>query len=144
MKALKSINLDLVSKNLSVQPENISEYYDISDVTKDILDYIKAIKNRSMFCIIDSVSNSGMSRVLSYKAAQRNKSREYNYRQFAFMFKAFGYKETKKYSGLFRISGCGMDMNFHTNYEIIHTIYRMKIINKKELEILSQRTPTCF
>jgi len=140
MKTLKSINLDKVSKNVTRQPNDISEYYSLEDFVEDAVSYIKAIKSGRMLCIIHSVSNSGMSRVLSFKACEKSKT-GYNYRQFAFMFKVLGYTETKKYSSQFRVSGCGMDMVFHTNYSIIHDLYRMGLINKKECSTLSQKTP---
>jgi len=140
MKTLKSINQEQVSKFLDVQPSQISEYYNLEDVTKDIISYIKAVKSGAMLCVIDSVSNSGMSRVISFKACEKSKS-GFNYRQFSFLFKCLGYKETKKYSGKFRIGGCGMDMIFHTNYTNIHTFKRMGILSAKDCSTLSQKTP---
>ncbi len=143
MKTLKSINLEKVSEVLTRQPNDISEYYSLEDFTSDAINYIKAIKSGRMLCVIHSVSASGMSRVLSFKACEKSKS-SYNYRQFAFMFKCLGHKETKTYSGEFRVGGCGMDMVFHTNYTIIHDLYAMGIINKKECETLAQKTPVVF
>ena len=140
MKTLKSTNLENVSKVLTFQPNSISEYYSLEDFASDAISYIKAIKSGRMLCVIHSVSSSGMSRVLSFKACEKSKS-NYNYRQFAFMFKCLGYKETRKYSGEFRVSGCGMDMVFHTNYTIMHDLCQMGLINKKECEVLAQKTP---
>jgi hypothetical protein len=140
MKTLKSVNQEQVSKYLTVQPSQISEYYDLEDVTKDIVSYVKAVKSGAMLCVIDSVSASGMSRVISFKACEKSKQ-GYNYRQFAFLFKCLGYKETKRYNGKFRVGGCGMDMIFHTNYCNMHAFLRMGIISKKECETLSQKTP---
>ena len=140
MKTLKSINLDKISKSVTRQPNAISEYYSLEDFAIDALNYVKAIKSGRMLCIIHSVSNSGMSRVLSFKACEKSKT-GYNYRHFSFFFKVLGYTETKKYSGKFRVSGCGMDMIFHTNYSIMHDLCSMGIINKKECETLAQKTP---
>ena len=36
-------------------------------------------------------------------------------------------------------SGCGMDMLFATNYDIIHTLHRMKFISKAKCETLAQK-----
>jgi len=140
MKTLKSINLDKISKSVTRQPSQLSEYYSLEDFAIDAISYAKAVKSGRMICVIHSVSASGMSRVLSFKACEKSKT-GYNYRQFAFMFKVLGYTETKKYSGQFRVSGCGMDMVFHTNYCIMHDLYRMGIISKKECEVLAQKTP---
>ena len=142
MKTIKSISLDKISKSVTRQPNAISEYYSLEDFASDAINYVKAIKSGRMLCIIHSVSASGMSRVLSFKSCERYKTNyNYNYRQFAFFFKVLGYTETKKYSGEFRVSGCGMDMVFHTNYSIMHDLCSMGIISKKECEILAQKTP---
>ena len=42
----------------------------------------------------------------------------------------------------FTIGGCGMDMIFHTNYTIIHRLYKLGFMTKKECEKLCQMTPS--
>ena len=140
MKTLKSINLENVAKYVTRQPSQISEYYSLEDFVNDAISYVKAIKSGRMLCVIHSVSTSGMSRVLSFKACEKSKS-GYRYIQFSFMLRALGYKETRKYSGEFRVTGCGMDMVFDTNYSIMHTLCAMGIISKKECDVLAQKTP---
>ena len=99
--------------------------------------YIKAIKQRRMFCVIDSVSSSGMSRNIHFHSFEKK-----YFRQYWTLFKVLGYTETKNNS--FRIGGCGMDMIFYTNYNNIHTLYHLGFIDKKTCDSLSQMTPCTF
>lgn len=111
------------------------KYYSASQFLADARKYIECIENNSMLCIIKSVSASGMSRVLKYNAYTNG-----YYRQFDCLFIALGHKENRSRSG-FTVNGCGMDMNFHTNYAIIHTFKRLGIITGTECEKLAQKTP---
>jgi len=115
-----------------------NEYYNEEQFLADAKDYIKAIKDGRMICNIDSVSNSGMSRVIRFLSCEKSKHGFY-YRNYYAFFKALGFSEVK--NG-FRISGCGMDMIFHTNYTIIHRLHSMKFITKKTCDSLAQKTPT--
>ena len=106
--------------------------------------YLKAIKEARMCCVIHSVAPSGMSRVMSFHSCEKSHQKEsYWYRQYTCLFRALGYTQTQDKNG-FRISGCGMDMVFATNYDIIHRLQRLGFINEKECEILAQRTPVYF
>lgn len=113
-------------------------YYEIVDFERDVNDYIKAIKERSMLCVIKSVAKSGMSRVLSFHSYQGG-----YYRQYYSLFTVLGFKESACRNG-FRISGCGMDMVFHTNYTIMHKLCSLGYITKEECDVLAQQTPICF
>ena len=109
-------------------------------------DYIKAIKEGRMLCIIKSVSSSGMSRVLKYNAFSLNTNPSTNealgyYTQFDLVFNVLRYTQSKNQDG-YRVNGCGMDMNFHTNYCIIHDLHRLGFIDKSECASLAQKTPT--
>ena len=97
-------------------------------------DYISAIRQKRMICIIKSVSKSGMSRVLKFHSFEKPYIRNYYS-----LFIALGYK---KVDNGFRVSGCGMDVIFHTNYTIIHRLHLLGLISKKERDLLAQRTPT--
>ncbi len=127
-------NKDLM-KNL-----NKLSHYTAADFLRDAKDYINAIKSGRMFCIIESVSASGMSRVLKFHSFQGGKTRGYYRNYFAF-FKALGYTPAKNSDG-FRINGCGMDMVFNTNYCIMHDLKRLGIITTKQCSKLAQETPT--
>lgn len=103
-------------------------------------DYIKAIKDGRMFCVIDSVSGSGMSRNIHFHSAEKTKNRFY-FRQYWALFTALGYTKGNN-SNNFRISGCGMDMIFHTNYTNIHVFKRLGFLTDVECSKLCQMTPT--
>lgn len=114
-------------------------HYSADMLLNDMKAYVKAIKERRMLCIIESVSASGMSRVLKFNACEGKKG-QFNYRQFRCLFIALGYSEAKNSYG-FRVNGCGMDMVFHTNYSIIHDIKRVGLIDQEECAHLAQQTP---
>ena len=101
--------------------------------------YIKAIKDGRMCCVIDSVSSSGMSRTLKFIECN-GKAGNYNYYNFYWLFDQLGYAKVKN-SDLFRVYGCGMDMVFATNYDIIHTFKNLGFITKKTAGNLSKKTP---
>ncbi len=97
--------------------------------------YIKAIKAGRMLCKIESVAPSGMSRVIKFE--ELNKGQVLNFYQF---FMLLGYTRAKNSDG-FRVSGCGMDMIFHTNYSIIHRLHRLGFITRKQCAELAQKMP---
>ena len=119
---------------------NAQRYYSVEDFEKDCLAYINAIESGRMLCSIHSVAKSGMSRVLSFHSCEASQGTDkFYYRQYRSLFCALGYREAGEG---FRISGCGMDMIFHTNYTIIHRLCRLGFITEKECEKLCQQTPT--
>lgn len=116
-------------------------YYDIERFIQDAQRYIKAIKEKRMVCIIQSVSNSGMSRTIRFLAPEKNKNiKEFQYLNFYAFFLALGYTPVK-HDG-FRIGGCGMDMIFHTNYSIIGRLKGLGMLTKEQASKLAQMTPT--
>ena len=131
------------NKELLKQLGKVNSHYQTEDLARDIQDYIKAIKSGRMFCVIHSVSKSGMSRNISFHSWQGNKTKGY-YRQYWALFKALGYTPATGNRDAFRINGCGMDMIFHTNYSIIHTLRQMGILTKSLCAELAQQTPTKF
>lgn len=139
MKTLK-----LIEANKEIQ-KNLKKlnYYDANQFIKDAKAYIKAIKERRMLCVIKSVSNTGMSRVIKFSAPQKSNDGKFYYRQFNCLFITLGYTQAKNQDG-FRISGCGMDMIFHTNYCIIHDLFRLGLLTEEEKRTLAQETPVCL
>ena len=101
--------------------------------------YIKAIKDGRMICSIDKVSASGMSRTLRFVEMAKVGKTHYIY-NFYQLFDILGYEKVKQ-SDYFRIHGCGMDMVFDTNYNMIHKLYHFGLISKKTCSILCQKTP---
>jgi hypothetical protein len=118
-------------------------HYSIEQFVNDAKRYIKAINKGMMVNSIGSVSSSGMSRTIKFVAPEYNKyTKRYQYCNFFAFFKALGFNEARSKDGYFNIGGCGMDMIFHTNYTIIHKLYRLGFINKKQCDFLAQQTPT--
>lgn len=129
----------ITDKTILKQIEKIA-YYDVENFLRDAEAYIQAIKEGRMLCIIHSVSNSGMSRNLSFHSCEISKERAY-YRQYYCLFVSLSYKEARGEKKGFTINGCGMDMVFHTNNSIISSFERIGIISKEESETLRQQTP---
>lgn len=102
-------------------------------------DYIKAIKDGRVICAIGSVSKSGMSRTMKFLECSKGKH-QFNYLNFFLLFRIMG--ENPNRDGYFRINGCGMDMVFATNYNMIHSFKNLGIINDKQCRVLSQMTPS--
>lgn len=111
----------------------------------DAVGYLKAVEQRRIYCIIRSVSKSGMSRIMDFGEFSINKTKfgHGNYCTFYSFLGALGYNYLKDRDG-YRISGCGMDMVFHTNYSIVHNLESIGLINKSVCASLSQMTPTCL
>ena len=103
--------------------------------------YIKAIKENRMACIIVSVAPSGMSRNLKFIEANPKKGAYSCFYNFYSLFKCLGFRDV---NDAFRVSGCGMDMIFHTNYTIIHYLGRLGFLAKNEVKVLCQKTPNCL
>lgn len=103
--------------------------------------YIKAIKEGRMLCVIPSVSNSGMSRQIKFLECSKGKT-QYHYYNFFGLFTSLGFRKAGKYGDCVSVSGCGMDMIFATNYEIIHMLHRLGFISRVQCENLAQQTPT--
>ena len=130
-------------KNVTLSKEmikNISknEYYSQEDFIKDCKCYIKALKSGRLQYTVTHVSNSGMSRdifIQSYEGTMQNGY----FRTYFAMLKVLGYKEASKYSNDIKVSGCGMNMLFATNYNIIHDFKRMGLLNNEECKTLAQK-----
>jgi len=114
-------------------------YYSAEQLAGDILTYIKAISERRMINVIKSVSSSGMRRVIKFTSCEGKKGNFYQ-RQYYSLFIAMGYAYDKNKDG-FIISGCGMDMIFHTNYSLIHDFKRLGFITEDQCKKLAQETP---
>jgi hypothetical protein len=140
MKNLSTIENNII-KNLKLS--NFEKYgsSEVSIFIESSKGYIKAIKQGRVICNIESVSSSGMSRNIKFLECEGSIKSGFNYRNFFKLFKDLGFK-TAKNSNAFRISGCGMDMVFHTNYTIIHKLHALGFISKKECDVLAQKTPT--
>lgn len=137
IKKMDSDQFKWLRKNIEKQ-----DYTDIDDFYSHAQRYVKAIKEGRVICSIGSVSKSGMSRTIKFVECSKNtRTGNYNYMNFWSLFKCLGYAEARNSRDYFSISGCGMDMIFHTNYSNIHYMHRLGLINKKQCEHLAQQTP---
>jgi hypothetical protein len=142
MNKLQKITANVQADKELMKLINSNSYTSVESFIENAKRYIDAIRTGKMICNIASVSNSGMSRNIKFLAPEFNKARKmYQYCNFYTLFKHLGFTENKK-TGEFRISGCGMDMIFHTNYTIIHKLHRLGFIDKKVCAKLAQMTPT--
>ena len=118
-------------------------YYSDEQFISDAQKWVNAIKEGRMLCNIISVSSSGMSRQMKFVSFEPSTEQGGKgwFRQYNSMLQALGFRYNKaKYC--ISVSGCGMDMIFHTNYTIIHDFKRMGIITDAECQYLCQQTPT--
>ena len=114
------------------------EYYSVDDFISDCKTYIKAVKSGRVLYEVTHVSTSGVSRNINIKSYEGKMSQGY-YRSYSLMLKVLGYKFAYTYSWDIKVSGCGINMLFATNYNIIHTFERFGFITKKTCVILSQK-----
>lgn len=113
------------------------KYYDESDFIKDCKIYIKALKDNRVKYMVTHVSTSGMSRNINIISFEGNMTNG-RFRNYNMMLTVLGYS-FDKYSNDIIVKGCGMNMLFATNYNIIHTFKSMGLIKNKTCEILSQK-----
>jgi len=114
------------------------EYYTEDQFVSDVKTYINAVKSGRILYTVTHVSSSGMSRNINIKSFEGSMSKGH-YRNYFTMLRVMGYKSADKYSSNIRVGGCGMNMLFATNYNIIHSFYRMGFINKATCDVLAQR-----
>jgi hypothetical protein len=140
----KAAVLTAIKENKEIN-KNMAQlsYYSAEQFLSDCQKYIKAIREGRMINSIGSVSSSGMSRTVKFSACEKSayKKGYYNYYNFYCLFVALGFKKSRK-EDYFNISGCGMDMIFHTNYTIINRLKSLGFINDELCRILAQMTPT--
>lgn len=135
-----------ITKNIEADKELMRDiasvqYYDVETFIQHGQEWIEAIKQRRMVCVIDTVSRPGMSRTMKFLSCEKYSDRkEYWQHSYWSFMKALGYS-SRKHSDYFTISGCGMDMVFATNYNIIHALKRLGFISAKQCSKLAQMTP---
>lgn len=110
------------------------------DFYNSAIRYIEAVRKNRIICSIASVSRSGMSRQIKFIEASHGEKRT-NWLNFYILFKCLGYTEARGNRDYFTISGCGMDMIFHTNYTNIHRLGRLGFLTPEEVQNLAQNTP---
>jgi len=113
------------------------EYYSEESFISDCKDYIKAVQSGRILFSVTHVSSSGMSRNINIKSFEGKMTNGY-YRNYYMMLKILDHSFVKDSHDI-KVTGCGMDMLFHTNYTIIHRLQRMKFISKSKCEVLAQK-----
>ncbi len=86
------------------------------DSLKNIFNLMPSDK-RVIYCVLRSVSKSGMSRVIDFYTIENNKPQYLS----GLIRMALGYRMAK--NGGLVIGGCGMDMGFHVVYTVASVIY---------------------
>ena len=113
-----------------------AKYYDEDRFIKDCNTYIEAVKSGRILYDVISVSASGMSRKINIRSFEGTMERGY-YRNYFAMLEILGYKVNKDYT--ITVKGCGMNMLFSTNYDLIGQMERLEFINKETSDDLKQR-----
>lgn len=138
----KKVNEDkALLKAIKAQSYADNKEEQVNDFIRNAERYIKAVKEGRLLCSIPSVSQSGMSRNMKFVEVNGSKKDGFRVYNFWALFKMLGYSESRKEQDAFLISGCGMDMVFATNYNIIHQLHNLGFITKKQCDKLSQKTP---
>ena len=107
----------------------------------DAQTYLRAVKERRINYTVDTVSKSGMTRTLIITSCERSRWENkvsYHYRQYNTMLQAMGYSVKRGYRDSIRVSGCGMNMLFATNYHIVWSLHRLGFISRKQCDVLCQ------
>lgn len=107
----------------------------------DAQTYLRAVKERRISYAVDTVSKSGMSRTLTITSCERSRWENkvvYHYRQYNTMLQAMGYSIKRGYRDSIRVHGCGMNMLFATNYNIVWSLHRLGFISRKQCDVLCQ------
>jgi hypothetical protein len=86
------------------------------DSLKNIFNLMPSDK-RVIYCVLRSVSKSGMSRVIDFYTIENNKPQYLS----GLIRMALGYRMAK--NGGLVVGGCGMDMGFHVVYSVASVIY---------------------
>ena len=127
----------VITKEIQKKIEN-KEYFNTELFIKDCKQYIKAVESGRILYKVTHVSQSGMSRDISITSYEGIMSKGY-YSSYYYMLEMLGFKFANKHSNDIKVSGCGMDMLFATNYDIIHSLYNMGFMNKTKCKTLAQR-----
>jgi len=115
----------------------LESYYNQEDFKKDCKRYIKALEAGRVQYTVTHVSNSGMSRNIHIQSFEGSMTQGY-YSNYYMMLSVLGYSFANNSNDI-RVGGCGMNMLFATNYNIVHTFERIGLIKSKKCNILAQK-----
>ena len=97
---------------------------DVLVALNQLKEIMQKTKNKRVYATVLHVSNTGMSRVIKFIAITKQGD-VYNLNNL--IHRITGYKHDPNYYGL-RVYGCGMDMIFHTLYNVNSIAYAYKVI----------------
>lgn len=103
----------------------------------DAKTYIKAVESGRIRYTVLSVSSSGMSRQIEITSYEGTMAKGY-YRNYYSFLTALGYRFNKNRDGVV-VGGCGMNMLFATNYNIIGHLKFMGFVTDKKAKTLQQK-----
>ena len=126
-----------ITKEIQKKIDN-REYYNTELFIKDCKQYIKAVESGRILYRVTHVSQSGMSRNISITSYEGTMSKGY-YSSYYYMLEMLGFKFANKHSNDIKVSGCGMDMLFATNYDIINELFHMGFMSMAKCNTLAQR-----
>ena len=124
----------IISNEMKKEVEK-NKYYNVEMFEKDCKTYIEAVRSGRILYNVEHVSASGMSRRITVKSYEGTMEKGY-YRNYFAMLEVFGYKQNKDYT--ITVKGCGMNMLFATNHDLINKMYKMELLDKKTCDILAQ------
>ena len=113
----------------------------IDQFIRDAQTYLRAVKERRISYTVGAVSKSGMSRTLIITSCERSRwdgKISYYYRQYNTMLQAMGYSVKRGCRDSIRVHGCGMNMLFATNYNIVWSLHRLGFISRRQCDLLCQ------
>jgi len=127
----------------SKSDEGIQGY--VSSLETKAKQYIKALDQGRVLCVVHSVSRSGMTRTMSFRACEKpsKHASRFQYNDYNDLFGAFSGSPLNKVGNV-KVSGCGMDMVFETNYHLINNLQAFGFLTKKRASRLAQQTPQCI
>ena len=135
--------IERIKKNIEADKEimkriNKESFYSVDNLISDINTYIKAVKSGRILYDVVSVAKSGMSRTIKITSCEKAGKNQYYYRQYQAMLSVLG-ESVVRYSYTIRVRGCGMNMLFATNYNLMHKFRRLGFISKKQCKVLEQK-----
>ena len=139
MKKLERIKKNIENDKEIMKRINKETYYDIDNLIHDINTYIAAVKSGRISYDVITVSKSGMSRTIKITSAEKSGRNQFYYRQYQAMLGILGETVVSGYSNTIRVYGCGMNMLFATNYNLMHKFRRLGFISKKQCATLAQK-----
>ena len=135
MKKVERIKKNVEADKDIMRKLSKEKHYSTDDLIRDINTYINAVKSGRISYDVIAVAKSGMSRTIKITSCEKGKERYY-YRQYQVMLGILG--ETVV-GDTIRVYGCGMNMLFATNYNLIRMFRRLGFISKKQCDTLAQK-----